>query len=343
MIFNRFLPDYGVLPSAYFQRTAISNPIELFWSDDLCSLLRLCGEKEENIGEGASDFDKFKAILRALPLLEEHPTRAWIIALFDKYFNLKDLPCAQKAPEIWKILCDYLLERPLAPQDLVKGDWLCDDLSVPSELPKHVTPTLNANLLLETTAKKATDWSAEIAATVSHFKENRCQKIVLQLPDDFAFVLPSIYQVDRALSLSKKDREATNLLICQLVRELSTVAQNEDMLLAFVCNSNPDALVSLLKYVEESVGLPRVCWSTRAAKEAHTLLTFTAKPHKREVLAALPYEIVMTNDELSSAIKSWQVRYPIGKLCFVTACDFRQTPYARAHIDDMLQNSKTKL
>ena len=343
MIFNRFLPDYGVLPSAYFQRSAISNPIELFWSDDLCSLLRLCGEREENIGEGASDFDKFKAILRALPLLEGHPTRAWIIALFDKYFNLKDLPCAQKVSEIWKLLCNRLLENPVAPQDLVKGDWLCDALSVPSELPEHVTPTLNANLLLETTAKKATDWSAEIAATVLHFKKNRCQKIVLQLPDDFAFVLPSIYHVDRALSLSKKDREATNLLICQLVRELSTVAQNEDMLLAFVCNSNPDALVSLLQYVEESVGLPRICWSTRAAKEAHALLTFTAKPHKREVLAALPYEIVMTNDELSSAIKSWQVRYPIGKLCFVTACDFRQTPYARAHIDDMLQNSKTKL
>ena len=343
MIFNRFLPDYGVLPSAYFQRSAISNPIELFWSDDLCSLLRLCGEKEENIGEGASDFDKFKAILRALPLLEGHPTRAWIASLLEEYFDLKELPQAENASEIWKLLCNRLLENPLAPQDLVKGDWLCDALSVPSELPKHITPVLNANLLLETTAKKATDWSAEIAATVLHFNKNRCQKIVLQLPDDFAFVLPSIYHVDRALSLSKKDREATNLLICQLVRELSTVAQNEDMLLAFVCNSNPDALVSLLEYVEESVGLPRICWSTRAAKEAHALLTFTAKAHKREVIAALPYEIVMTDAELSSVIESWQVRYPIGKLCFVTACDFRQTPYARAHIDDMLQNSKTKL
>ena len=343
MIFNRFLPDYGVLPSAYFKRSAISNPIELFWSNDLCSLLRLCGEREENIGEGASDFDKFKAILRALPLLEGHPTRAWIIALFDKYFNLKDLPCAQKAPEIWKILCDCLLEHPLAPQELVEGDWLCDCLTVPNNLQKHITPVLNANLLLETTAKNAMVLGAEIAATVSHFKENRCQKIVLQLPDDFAFVLPSIYQVDRALSLSKKDREATNLLICQLVRERSTVAQKEDMLLAFVCNSTPDALVSLLEYVEESVGLPRVCWSTRAVKDALSLLMFTAKPHKREMLAALPYEIVMTNDELSSAIKSWQVRYPIGKLCFVTACDLRQTPYAQASLENMLKNTKTKI
>ena len=343
MIFNRFLPDYGVLPSAYFQRSAISNPIELFWSDDLCSLLRLCGEREENIGEGASDFDKFKAILRALPLLEGHPTRAWIIALFDKYFNLKDLPCAQKAPEIWKILCEHLLKNPLTPQDLVKGDWLSDALTVPNNLPKHINPVLNANLLLTTSAKNAMVWSAEIAATVSHFKKNRCQKIVLQLPDDFAFVLPSIYQVDRALSLAKRDLEAINLLACQLVRELSAVAQKEDMLLVLICNSNPDAPVSLLEYVEESVGLPRICWSTRAVKEAHALLTFTAKPHKREVLAALPYEIVMTNDELSSAIKSWQVRYPIGKLCFLTACDLRQAPYARAHIDDMLQNSKTKL
>ncbi|MBO7273867.1 MAG: glucuronate isomerase, partial [Clostridia bacterium] len=113
-MFNRFLPDYGVLPSAYFKRSAISNPIELFWSNDLCSLLRLCGEKEENIGERASDFDKFKAILRALPFLEGHPTRTWIETLFDKYFNLKELPQAENTSEIWKLLCDRLLKNPLA-------------------------------------------------------------------------------------------------------------------------------------------------------------------------------------------------------------------------------------
>ena len=263
--------------------------------------------------------------------------------ILKEYFDLKELLQAENAPEIWKTMCDRLLEQPLSPQDLVEGDWLCDALSVPSELPERVTPTLNANLLLETTAKKATDWSAEIAATVSHFKENRCQKIVLHLQDDFTFVTPSLYHVDRALSLAKKDREATNLLTCQLVRELCIVAQKEDILLVLDCRAHPDALVSLLEYVEESVGLPFVCWTTREIKDAHTLLTFTAKPHKREVLAALPYEIVMTNDELSSAIKSWQVRYPIGKLCFVTACDLRQTPYAQASLENMLKNTKTKI
>ena len=343
MIFNRFLPDYGVLPSAYFKRSAFSNPIELFWSNDLCSLLRLCGEKEENIGERASDFDKFQSILRALPLLEGHPTRAWIASLLEEYFDLKELPQAENASEIWKMLCDRLLEHPLAPQNLVKGDWLSDALTVPNNLPKHVIPTLNANLLLETTAKKATDWSAEIAATVSHFKENRCQKIILHLQDDFAFVLPSIYQVDRALSLIKRDREATNLLTSQLLRELCAVAQKEELLLVLVCNAHPNNLLRALEYAEESVGLPFVCWTTREIKDAHTLLAFTANPHKREILAALPYEVAMTERELSSAIKSWQVRYPIGKLCFVTACDLRQTPYAQASLENMLKNTKTKI
>ena len=343
MIFNRFLPDYGILPSAYFQRSAISNPIELFWSDDVLALLRLCGEKEENIGERASDFDKFQAILRALPQLEGHPTRAWIASVLEEYFDLKELPQPEKAPQIWKLLCDRLLEIHLAPQDLVKGDWLCDALTVPNNLPKHINPVLNANLLLAITAKKVMDWSAEIAATVSRFRENGCQKIVLNLQEDFAFVLPSIYHVDRALSLAKKDREATNLLTCQLVRELCTVAQKEDILLVLICNSNPGDLVSLLEYTEENVGLPRVCWSTRAIKDAYTLLTFAAKPHKREMLAALPYEIVMTKNELSSAIESWQVRYPVGKLCFVTARDLRQTTYVQASLENMLENTKTKI
>ena len=165
MIFNRFLPDYGVLPSAYFQRSAISNPIELFWSDDILSLLRLCGEKEENIGERASDFDKFQAILRALPLLEGHPTRVWIESLVGEYFDLKELPTAEKAHEIWKTLCVCLLENPISPQKLVRGAWLCDALTVPNDLPKNVTLVLDANLLLQTNATTTALWSLEIAKT----------------------------------------------------------------------------------------------------------------------------------------------------------------------------------
>ena len=59
MNFEHFLPDYGILPSKYFARSTISNPIELFWSDDVLALLRLCGAKEEMIGERASDYDRF--------------------------------------------------------------------------------------------------------------------------------------------------------------------------------------------------------------------------------------------------------------------------------------------
>ena len=342
-MFNRFLPDYGVLPSAYFKRSAISNPIELFWSNDLCSLLRLCGEKEENIGERASDYDKFKSILRALPLLEGHPTRVWIASVLEKRFGLKELPNEEDAPKIWKMLCNHLLENPLPPQDFVAGDWLCDALTVPKALPEHVTPVLNANLLIETTAKKAMVWSAEIAATVSHFRESGCQKIVLSLQEDFAFVLPSIYQVDRALQLIKKDREATNLLTSQLLRELCAVAQKEELLLVLVCNAPPNNLLRALEYAEESVGLPFVCWTTREIKDAHTLLAFTANPHKREILAALPYEAAMTERELSSVIESWQVRYPVGKLCFVTAQDLRRMPHTEEHITNMLQKLKTKI
>ena len=343
MHFDRFLPDYGILPSAYFQKSAITNPVELFWSDDLISLLRLCGEREETIGECASDYDRFLSVCRALPLLEGHPTREWIASVLDKYFDLKELPTQENAPEAWRTLCDRLLGEPIRPQDLVEGSWLCDSLVVPSYLPTNITPVLNANLFLGTRAKNAVAWREEIRATAKHFSACKCQKIVLHLPSEFAFVIPSIYHVDKALQTTKRSREAENLLLSQLMRELCTAAQEYNLLLVLVCNAKADEAAYLLEYCEASVGLPRVCWSLREVREAHALLTFTAKPRKNEIFAALPYETIMTEHELFDALESWKARYPVGRLCFLTARDLRQMPYAQVHIADMLEKVKTKI
>ena len=343
MSFDQFLPDYGILPSKYFERSVISNPIELFWSHDVVALLRLCGAKEEMIGERASDYDRFLSVCRALPLLEGHPTRAWIASLLDQYFGVRELPTEENAQDVWKMLCEHLWEFPIAPKDLVIGSWLCDTLTIPSALPQNLIPVLSGNLLLNTTSKKAIEWSAEIDTTVAQFAKKGCEKIVVQLQKNFEFALPSLYGVDRALSLAKCDREAINLLTCQLVRELCVVAQKHDLLLVLVCNGNSADLVNLVEYAEESVGLPRICWSTREVREASALLDFSAKPHKNEMLAALPYECVMTKNELSLAIESWQMRYPVGRMCFITARDLRQTPYAQAHIQNMLEKGKTKI
>ncbi len=343
MTFDRFLADYGILPSAYFGKSAITNPIELFWSDDLLALLRLCGAKEEAIGERASDYDRFLALCRALPLLEGHPTRAWIASMLQEYFGLQELPTEETAKDFWKTLCERLMEHPISPKDIVSGAWLCDGLTVPSSLPENITPVLNANLLLHTNAKTAAAWGAEITEAVAHFAKRGCKKIVLHLSNDFDFVTPSLYHVGRALSLAKKDRETTNLLICQLTRELCAAAQEHNLLLVVICQSNASGACKLLDYCETSVGLPRLCWSIREAREAYALLNFTAKAHTNEIFAALPYESVMTTSELSNTIQSWQMRYPVGRLCFITARDLRQKSHAQAHIADMLKKTKTKI
>jgi hypothetical protein len=145
------------------------------------------------------------------------------------------------------------------------------------------------------------------------------------------------------LSLIKKDGDAILLLTSQLVRELCAVAQKHNLLLVLVCDGNSAAVANLLQYCEESVGLPRITWSAKEAREASALLEFAAKPHKNEILAALPYNSVMTADELSATLSSWKVRYPIGKLNFITARDLRQMPHAQAHISNMLKKSKTKI
>ena len=342
MEFDIFAPNYGTLPSDYWKKSAITNPTELFWSDDLCSLLRLCGE-EEKIGERASDYDRFLALSRALPLLDGHPTRAWIASVLKKHFGMNELPTEETAPEVWKKLSQALMEHPLAAGELVSGAWLCDALTVPENLPEYLTPVLYANLLLQTRAKNAAAWSDEIAAVVAHFATNKCQKILLHVGKDFDFITPSLYHVDRALSLAKKDRKATNLLTSQLARELCIAAKRNDLLLVLICDGNSSAVATLLQYAEESVGLPRICWGAKEAREASALLDFTAKPHKSEILAALAYDCVMTQTELSNTLEAWQMRYPVGRLCFVTARDLRQTPCAEAHISAMLKKSKTNI
>ena len=343
MTFNRFLPDYGTLPSAYFERSSISNPIELFWSDELQSLLRLCGEKEDNIGKRASDYDKFCAVLRALPLLQGHPTRAWIATVFANQFGLQEVPSVESAQKTWRMLCDKLFENPIQSHSLVSGAWLSDALRVPNSLPQNIAPVLNANLLLDTKTKTIDAWSAEIASAVAHFASKGCQNIVLKFSNRFEFVSPSLYHVNQALNLAKRNTEIENLLMCQLMRELCTVAREKDLLLVLECDKNADALASLLAYAEESVGLPCICWSVRKAWEAKALLDFSAKTHKNEIFAAMSYESAMTERELLDILSSWQMRYPVGRLCFVTAMDLRQTPFAQTYIEDMLKNAQTNI
>ena len=241
------------------------------------------------------------------------------------------------------MLCDRLFDEPIHPHTIVSGAWLCDALVVPNMLPQNVTPVLNANLLLGTNAKTLNAWSAEIAATVAHFVNNECKEMVLQLSQTFTFVLPSVYHVNQALNLTKRNTEAENLLISQLLRELSALAQKHDLMLVVVCDKNADAAKDLLEYTEENVGLSRICWCVHEAREAKALLDFSAKLHKNEIIAALPYETVMTERELLEALASWQMRYPTGRLCFVTARDLRQTPFAQMHIENMLKNAKTKI
>ncbi|MBO7274731.1 MAG: glucuronate isomerase [Clostridia bacterium] len=343
MHFDHFFADFGVLPSAYFAKKAITNPIELFWSDDLVSLMRLCGMREEMIGDRASDFDKFQAICHTLELLDGHPTRARIVSILEKHFNLNELPTQETATEVWRTLCDRLLEDPIDPKTLVGGEWLCDAMDVPNNLPQGIAPVLNANLLLAADAKSTAAWSAQIAATVANFTQKGSQKVLLSLEKNFDFVLPSIYQVDRALSLARKDKQTENLLLSQLVRELCTACKQNNLLLVLVCHQNADGVVQLLKYCEDTVGLPRLCWSMHRATDAQALLEFTAQPHQNEIFAALLYQNILTQAELSAAIESWQVRYPIGRLRFITARDLRQKTVSQAHIVDMIKKMKTKI
>ena len=115
------------------------------------------------------------------------------------------------------------------------------------------------------------------------------------------------------------------------------------LMAVLVCDKNAYDASELLQYCEESVGLPPLCWCICEAREALPLLEFSAKPHRSEIFAALAHKSTMTQQELTDVLNGWRVRYPIGRLGFITACDLRQTPSAQKYICDMLENSKIKI
>ena len=82
-----FATDYGTLSHRFFSTGSLTNPTELIQSRELTALLYLCGVGEAELGDRASDYEKFKALCHSFPLLDGHPLKEQITVFLKKHFQ----------------------------------------------------------------------------------------------------------------------------------------------------------------------------------------------------------------------------------------------------------------
>ena len=261
----------------------------------LTRLLRACGADEACITGGASDYDKFLALAAVLPLCEGHPLRDAVNTALTNATGLSAPLCPHTAEAHWNAWTDkYWYGRETAPPPIPTACPLC--------APSAPTPLSMADLtsLPDPTAVQAPDlpaWSRALENALP--TENGIAAVTL--PTDYAFTRPNPYHAGLAVgklfggeTLNKAERD---LLFTQALRVwgLSSVSRGSTLLLK---GGAPDAVLSLLDYLNTSRALPSVIWIPRFPAEAGAVSGL--------------YPSVRTGMTLPSDIPAYAAAAPIG-------------------------------
>ncbi len=223
----------------------------------LSRLLRACGADEACISGGASDYDKFLALAAALPFCEGHPLREAVNASLTTATEISVPLCPHTARAHWDAW--------------VKRHWYGREEPppiFPAACPFCASPAptvLRADGLIrlpDPLAVKSTDlsaWSRELEATLP--ADGSIAAVVL--PAGYAFTRPNPYHADLAVGKVLVGKELTQtegaLLVTQALRVwgLASVSRRITLLLR---GGTPDAVLSLLGYLDASRALPATVW-----------------------------------------------------------------------------------
>lgn len=338
MELHRFTADYGTLPAECFLRGYVTNPAEVLRCNEIYGLLRLCGIEASENGAAASDWELFRSVGRALPLLLGHPMRARILQLLGNCFGLREALCEENCESLWRAAVDYAEEHPIRIEDLLpkaRTAWLSDALTLPKTLPASIRPALLANLLLAADALPFADWCARIRATVEEYRARGGELVVLRLPREFAFVSPDPYHVGVALREKKGSATSGHLLLSQLMREVCSIARELGMKLLIESACDGSAC-ELLAYASKSVGLPQTFVTASDAATRDRLIDCMKDEACPEIYLAVHLKDLPSMGERTEAWKRIAARYPSGRICVVCGADLRMLESVQGEIAEEL-------
>ena len=299
-----------------------TNLTELIWDERMTSLLRLCGESERYLGEQASDYERFFALCRALPLLKGHPLPLRIAAFLKNKLSISTPLKPENVEKIWKKSAKALLEDPVL-QNLQKpnlferksGDdavFLKDLFLGGAELAR--SRVIRANRFCNTRLTSCDAWQEEIKKHCLAAAKTGFFATALELPKGYTFRSPHPYRIDAILQKKKRTTQDQTLLLSQLARYLAEecISYNQ----AFLVRIEGDSAeaIKLFFYLKETVGLPFLLWNLPPQGDFDRLIDFSAQLHKRPVICVLNKKDFPEPQSRRAFLRDLATRYPFGRL-----------------------------
>ena len=297
-------------------KPSYQNITEILWSDELCGVLRLCGTEEKMLGDTASDYEKFRAIASAMPLLNGHPMQERVTSLLASRLGIEVPLTLDNCETVWKLSAEALLTGEIPRAAVLSGAETAQIDSKRPVIRRNITlsSALSTLFLTRTAAKSFDTWMREIESVLYDAAQNRYKRVFFGLPAAYTDRKPSVYHVDMTLHKGIKEKADCDLLYAQLMRCLSQFSQKYTRVLVLRIDCAPSEALSLLERVEKEVGLPPLIWTTSREDVREEMIKFSAKPHENSVTAALLRRDYPSDSAFSAAVLDWATRYPVGRL-----------------------------
>lgn len=325
----------GRVPNAFFDHLNLSNVSELIFDSDLYALLRLCGAGELEIGEHASDYDRFKAFCNAAPMLLGHPIIPKIATLLKSCFGI-DLPCSpDTCDEIWRIVSDKLTLAPMTGWDCVKAVNQMemprvllgrDQLVKMDMIPTEIEPVLCGNTLIHTAATNWGAWETEMSQAIERCIEKGSHSIYFKISDALSYDIPSLYHVEQALR--GDHNENIDLLLTQALRQLCLICCQKGLTLYLEIESkDASRVVLLLERIYKSVGLPNTVFFSREISTVEAMIALSGQIESGFLRLGFMTAYYPSDRELEAAYDAIIARYPAGMLHVFYGDDLRYSAY----------------
>lgn len=330
-----FAYDFGILPSPDVLQRPLTNVTELIWQEDLLRVLRLCGVAEREIGKDASDFEKWSALCRSLPLLRGHWLPEYLAFVLRSCFSI-DVPVSPETTALlWHEVADALRREPMTLLQALQKQNGGEELPILTATPfleappTGATPVWDLNALLQTSAASWEHWRAEIAAGCRAFAKRGGRLLSLRLPAVDTFVAPNPYAVTTILK--KKARTASDnfLLLSQILRELSLCPEAGEWRLVLSVEGQVAPLLALLSYVASCGVLPSLAVCTTPSADLRPLLSFASEVDAPPIRFGFSVADHPTPRALEQAMSDLARQYPLGRLALCTHTHLLCLPYAR--------------